>query len=238
MVVKPKRFVAQACLVWGGSEMTIEETLSVFFKSDARSAGLRMLAQEKVFISSSSDLAVHAFVRSSPPAKVELSIEEIESSAISARCNCAQAKRGLLCKHIWATILLAETKAPDFIDGKTTVDLLAQESTPRDLAAKARELESKERAREYRKTQQSRQKQRKQEAKPKVSRESHSPEVEAALAYFAVNGFPMADGISEEVLGQGKRQLSRVFHTDRGGTHEEMVELNSHADTLYRHLRG
>ena len=40
----------------------------------------------------------------------------------------------------------------------------------------------------------------------------------------------------EEILKTAKKQLSRVFHPDKGGSHEEMVTLNANFDVLMEFL--
>ena len=221
--------------------MTNEEVLAPYFKPEARSSGARMLAQEKVFLSGASDLAVRAVVRSSPPTRVELSTLDMESKNIIAQCNCAKGKGSELCKHVWATILCAVDKYADFFFWLLSIaakeeDVPAQ-AEPKPGPVNAYQEAAKGRAAEYRKSQRERQKAWGKKSSP-VKASKYPADVEASLAYFALNGFPMAEGISDEELGQAKRQLSRVFHSDRGGTHEEIVELNSHAETLALYLRG
>ena len=56
--------------------------------------------------------------------------------------------------------------------------------------------------------------------------------IRAAANYFKDNGFPMAPPFDDVAVNQAKRVLSTVFHPDRGGTHEEMLELLGHAKAL------
>ena len=92
---------------------------------------------------------------------------------------------------------------------------------------------AKAKASAYRKEQYQKQKARLKETKI-APRETYSDEVEAALAYFSVNGFLMPAGPDREILTEAKKKLSLVFHPDRGGTHEEATELNHHCTVLSR----
>ncbi len=223
--------------------MSLDDALGSSFKPEIRSSGAKLVAQEKVLLSHGSDLTVQAYIRSSPSYKVQLVAPSIDSDIIIAKCSCPIGKKAQFCKHVWATLLCAEVAAPDFITGKRSIEKAPSEHNPevnnRAAAAKAR-------AGEYRKVQYEKQKARVKEMKRSksgrdaaaVEAKSFPPDVETALAYFTKNGFPMADGLSELELGEGKRKLSRVFHPDRGGTHEEITELNTQWEILIRYLKS
>jgi hypothetical protein len=47
----------------------------------------------------------------------------------------------------------------------------------------------------------------------------------------------MAQGPDEAIATEAKKKLSRVFHPDKGGTTEEMVELNRNCELVLDFLR-
>ena len=49
--------------------------------------------------------------------------------------------------------------------------------------------------------------------------------MDLALKYFSENGFPLGYPADQDELIKAKRILSNVFHPDKGGAHEEMLEL-------------
>lgn len=251
--------------------MDLETTWGNFFKAEVRTSGRKLFAQEKISIGSASDTSVQAFVRATPPFKVNLRSEGIASPGFTAACNCPSAQKGQFCKHIWGTLLGVEAKYPDFLSGKQSIDRPAPEEeseirtdagaptearTDSRSAAKAAAEQAraayqetaKERASLYRKVQYQRLKLR---AKEKKSGRNEAPSggdaparshtfpasVESALSYFSDNGFPMPDGPVEDVLSEAKRKLSRVFHPDKGGSHDEIVELNRNCELLMGYLR-
>ncbi len=216
--------------------MSVEDHLSHFFKPEVRSSGAKLVAQEKISLGGGSDLAVQAFIRSTPPFKVTLTLANIGSDVIHASCSCPLGKKSQFCKHIWATLISGENQFPDFFEGKTSIEKKVNPETSEDLKASAYKEASKIRASEYRKDQYQKQKLKKKEVKVGV-KISYPPDVEAARAYFELNGFPVGDDFSEEELGITKRKLSRLFHPDRGGTHAEIVELNAHCDVLLRYWK-
>jgi hypothetical protein len=215
-----------------------------FFKPEIQSSGNRLFAEDKVSVSSGSDTEIHAYVRASPPLKVHFSSAGIESQSFTAECSCPSARKGRFCKHIWATLLGVEQRYPDFLSAKKSVEQPTAETeaetpTPAGSAREAARL----RASEYRKEQYQKQKSRAKELKqkgrmPKTSPGTHAlpTAVEEALAYFSLNGFPMADGPSEAIINEAKRTLSRVFHPDRGGSHAEITELNRKCELLRKYV--
>ncbi len=242
--------------------MSIEETFGNFFKSDVQSSGSKLFSQEKISIASASDTGVHAYVRVAPPFKVQLASSDIASETFTADCNCPVAKKGRLCKHIWGTLLGVAEKYPDFLSAKTTIEKSSAsparaESVQSDAkAAKIAEATkrkedyaaaAKVRASEYRKDQYQKAKARakgkkgggsREEAAPAKSRLTLPAEVEAACTYFSLNGFPMDPGPSEDIANEAKKKLSRVFHPDKGGSHEEIVELNRNWELIVDYLRA
>lgn len=228
--------------------MSIEVKFGNFFKPEVKSSGRKLFALDKISISNQSDTGVMAYARVTPPFKVTLSSEGIESTSITADCNCPLAKKSRFCKHIWATLLCVDAQFPDFLSEKKEIE---KQSAPEVgdqtlIATKAHSAQARQA--QYRKEQYQKQKaiakekKREQKGTAKNSTKSasriYAPEVELALAYFAQNGFPMLDGPDGEILAEAKKKLSRFFHPDRGGTHEESVELNQHATILSELLRG
>ncbi len=233
--------------------MAIAELFGNFFKSEIKSSGSKLFAEKKISVPSGSDTSIHAYVRATPPLKVRLMAADISTETFTADCNCPVAKKNQFCKHVWATLLCVEEKYPDFLSGKTVIEkgsLALEAPTTRaersEAAATSYREAAKIRAAGYRKEQYEKQKLRAKEWKGQRQkrdtsvdeRASHPPEIRAALAYFSSNGFPMATGPSETLLGEAKRKLSRVFHPDKGGSNDEIVELNRNCELLQRFLQS
>ena len=221
--------------------MSLEEVFGNDFKSEIKSSGAKLLDQDKVSISSGSDTSIQAYVKATPLVKVGLSTEDIGSETFVAQCSCPMAKKSQFCKHIWAVLLCTELKYPDFLSAKKIIEKAATQPESVD----SYQANAKVKAAEYRKDQYQRQKQRAKDLKDKrkgVERPSVAsrfpPAVGDALEYFDKNGFSMPTGPSEEVLSEAKRKLSRVFHPDKGGSNEEVVELNQNCDLLMQFLRS
>jgi hypothetical protein len=231
--------------------MSVEQTFGNLFKPEVKSSGRRLVTQEKISLSSKSETAVQAYVRVAPPFKVTLAAADISSTSFTAACSCPVAKKSRFCKHIWATLLSLEEGYPDFLIGKTEINQFnaAAEAAANPAAEAMAEKKisyqetAKQRAADYRKEQYQKQKTyTKEKKRAQKGREnfsslrSQTPEVETALAYFSLNGFPMPNGPSRDILTEAKRTLSRVFHPDKGGTHEETVELNRNCEILLEFL--
>jgi len=218
--------------------MSIEETFGNLFKPEIKSSGRKLIAQAKISLSTQSDTAIQAYVMS-PPCKVTFSSEDISSHSFTVDCTCSAAKKNRFCKHVWATLLCVQENFPDFLSEKSDIEKAKASSDAQPTKQTAYQENAKQKASDYRKDQYQKQKlrakEKKQERKklenPSATR-SHSSEVEAALAYFSLNGFPMPAGPSQDILIEAKRKLSRIFHPDKGGSHEESVELNSHCEVL------
>jgi hypothetical protein len=224
--------------------MAMEDTFGNSFKPEVRSSGRKLFSGDKVSISSGSDTAIQAYVRVAPPFKVTLSSDEIDSTAINADCSCPVAKKSRFCKHIWATLLATEDRYPDFLIGKTEIDKRSAPLTAAEDKKTTYQETAKQRASDYRKAQYQKQKAHVKDKKNKKegietasSSYDYSPEEEAALAYFTLNGFPMPAGPDKDILAEAKRKLSRIFHPDKGGTHEESVELNQNCEILLRFIK-
>ena len=224
--------------------MNVEDQFSSLFKPELRSSGRKLFSQEKVSISSGSDSAIQAYVRVAPPARVTFSIDDIASTEFTAACNCPVAKKSRFCKHMWATLLSVEEKYPDFLIGKSGINQMDAAATSGDSKPTYQES-ANQRASEYRKEQYQKQKTRtkdqKRERKGLGAKESpqsqYEPDIQEALDYFAVNGFPMIVGPSKEIMTEAKRKLSRFFHPDKGGSHDESVELNKNCEIILDFFR-
>jgi hypothetical protein len=230
--------------------MSVEETFGNYFKPEMKSSGRKLLSFEKISISSQSDTFIQAYVRVAPPFKVTLTAQDIASTNFLAECNCPVAKKSRFCKHVWATLLAVEEKCADFLENKTEINKSESASfgvhaEPAATAKVSYSETAKARASVYRKDQYQKQKARVKDKKRErqglesaQSSSAYTPDVEAALAYFALNGFPMPAGPSREILSEAKRTLSRVFHPDKGGAHEEVVELNAQCEILIHFLQA
>ncbi len=223
---------------------SIEALFGNLFKPEVKSSGRKLIAQEKVSLSAQSDTDIQAYVRVAPPFKVTLTSENIASPSFTADCTCPAAKKNRFCKHIWATLLCAEESCPDFLSNKREINKAEATFSEENQSKPTYQAAAKERASEYRKEQYQKSKLRTQEKKNSqkkresaTSLKSFTPEIEDALAYFLLNGFPMPEGPTLEIITEAKRTLSRVFHPDKGGSHEESVELNRNCEVLLGFLR-
>lgn len=227
--------------------MAVEEQFGDLFKSELRTSGRKLFVQEKVSISSGSETAIQAYVRVAPPARVNFSTEDIASADFTAECNCPVAKKSRFCKHIWATLLSVEEKYPDFLLGKSGINKVEASATPsaNESAKPSYQEAANLRASTYRKEQYQKQKtrakdqkrERKGLGKEAAPQNDYPPEVQAALAYFTDNGFEMPEGPSKDIMTEAKRKLSRFFHPDKGGSHDESVELNKHCEIILAFIR-
>lgn len=226
-----------------------------YFKPESRSAGQALVKKGVVNLARGSDTEVQCYIRGSSPVKVNLSTESIDSTTVFAKCNCAQGKKGQLCKHIWATLNVIVEKNPDFLEAKTEItsaeDSASTTSTAKPqseatiaYAAKRAEYATaqKEKQSAFRKEQYQKQKQKADLKKGKAPKaafvEQHPEEVEAALHYFDTNGFELRGSLDANSISLARKQLARVFHPDKGGNHDEILELNNHADVLLQYCRN
>jgi hypothetical protein len=239
--------------VFLGVDMSIEEAFGNLFKPEMKSSARKLLAQEKISLGSHSDSLVEVYVRVSPAFRVKLSAEGISSPSFTAGCSCPVAQKSRFCKHIWAALLCVEGEFPDFLESKKEMNKVEISASDDHADSRASQKTiyaetAKKRASEYRKDQYQKIKARTKEKKRErmgteksfenaVASASYTPEVEATLTYFSENGFPMPGGPSRDILAEAKRKLSRVFHPDKGGSHEESVELNRHCDILLDFFR-
>ncbi len=210
-----------------------------FFKPEVRKAGRMLFDQGKVSPSKPSDTEVCAYVR--PSCRTKLKSQAVESVILFAECDCASSRKGQFCKHLWAILLSTSEKYPDFLESKrdlqkpAAVESIAQSKvqTPAQEAYKLKQSE-------YRKEQYQKQKARLKNQKQARSQKNvfvvsdFSPHIEAALKFFSENGFELRENMSKDAVGLAKKKLSRVFHPDVGGSHDEILTLNHYTEILLK----
>lgn len=221
--------------------MKSREHWQQFFKPETQTAGDELVDEKNVVLTVTSDTAINGFVRGGGNSKVQFISQSIGAEKFIATCSCSRAAKGVFCKHIWATLLATETKHPDFLDSKSVIELGQPAIKPTTSAFKEKQTEYKnqqsERLRLRNKEMRQAQKALKtKNAKPSKFKVSYSTEVQAALDFFESNGFSLESDLNEESLKEARKVLSRVFHPDKGGTHEESLLLNQHYDTLIEYL--
>lgn len=209
-----------------------------FFKPEVVHRGREEFERQLVSVSAGSDTRIQAYVRATPLIRVNFFSESIASPIFNADCSCSSSARGVLCRHIWATLLQVQKTHPDFLDSKITIE----------KANSGAKVESPQKAKQvaYQKQQYEKQKLRAKEQRQEIKTKKrglaiapkYPEEVVAALKFFEMNGFPMENEIDVEVLKNAKKELAWIFHPDKGGTHLESVDLNSHYDVLIRYLHG
>ena len=216
--------------------MPIEPSLADNFKPEERKRGEDLFAEDVVILSSATDTTVKAMIKMSGAPRLTLNADDVASPRFHAACSCTSFAKGTLCKHLWATLLKLEQRDADFLSGKTDVDLVAREvKSGRTDRQKERYEEHKARAKELRREL----KNKKSGHAPKPRDASIYPEpVTEALAYFKDNGFDMSQDLDLDAVINAKRILSRVFHPDKGGTHDEAVTLNENFEILKEYLNA
>lgn len=231
--------------------MSLEQRFAEYFKPEIQKRGRQDFLKGVVFISTFSDTQVEGLIKAMTPLKVAFRSTDIASPIFTASCTCSMAAKGGYCKHMWAMLLAVEKKHPDFLEYKTAIEKNERSfSAPKPQLSpedEDRAAEYKEKQAEYRRQQYEKQKawakeqrRQKKEKPQKVQesgpREKYSAPVEEALEFFTKNGFKMEDLPSLEVVKLARKHLSRVFHPDKGGTHDEAVVLNRHFETLNRFI--
>ena len=231
------------------------EQFQHFFRPETRSAAEDLISSKALFLKVGTDTQIEATVRGSMPAYVTFRSVSIESSEFKVDCSCKASAKGRFCKHIWATLVVASERQPDFFAMKISIakgDVFSERalanSAARSPEALQRQADFKERQATTRKKNYESQKVRAKalKAKREDSRTSASPRiskstqflptaVQDALKYFELNGIALSLPIDDEELGNAKRILARVFHPDKGGTQDEAIELLRHAEVLSKH---
>ena len=224
------------------------------FKPEIQKQGADLVVKGAVFLPIVGDLRIEGLIRGTTPAKVSMISKSVGGARLEAHCNCVKFAKGQFCKHIWAVVKAVEVRHPDFLEGKTEIDRLEITVDPKatpvrkipgakseaqvSAAEKAKAKQADYRKEQYAK-QKARAKDKKQAAKGAASSSKLAPapaalsrEAEEALQFFKQNGFEFDYPVPLEALRNAKKILSRIFHPDKGGTHDEMLEMNRHFDAL------
>lgn len=215
-----------------------------FFKPEVRSSGRSLSTKAKLTQSRPSDTEVQTYIHGSGNVKVILKSESVSDQSVLADCSCPQFKKGQFCKHIWAALLTCAEKNADFLEEKRDLEINdrpkagVEKKTTSSQKREEFNTALKEKQADYRKQQYQKQKQRLSEQKKmksgRVDVAEYPEQVEKALDYFLKNGFPLRETMSKESIALAKKKLSRVFHPDAGGHHDEIIELNDFAETLMK----
>lgn len=206
------------------------EKLADCFKPEERKRGQDLFDEEKVVVSQASDTNVSGFIKASSAVKVILTSAHVGHSLITSRCSCPVFRRGHLCRHAWAVLLALEERESDFLAQKQNVEV--------ETVVEKEPNKFEERQKEYKKQQYEKQKVRAQELRQKKKNSDkgivnqYPVEVQEALDFFRENGFDFSNSLEQDSLIEARRTLARVFHPDKGGTHEEITLLNKHFTTL------
>jgi hypothetical protein len=223
------------------------KTWEHFFKPEVRSSGRAFVTKGKVSQARPSDTEIQTYVRTSTSFKVTFK-SLMGSDTVAVDCTCPQSKKGQLCKHIWAALLVIEEKNSDFLDYKTELQngSLSNFETVAKPTKNQAQIDSqaafKLKQADYRKQQYQKQKQfakdRKQAKKDSSEVLELPPAVELALQFFLDNGFPLRDSLNKDSISFANKRLARIFHPDLGGSHDEILELNKFADILTKFVKG
>lgn len=221
-----------------------------FFKPEVRHQAESFLAKGKVTSSQLSDTEIQIYVRGTTSFKVVLKSKSIANPILDVSCSCPASMKGQFCKHIWSALLKTQLSHPHFFEGKLQIEKQKNttQATTQKLKISEDQLDKKikyqEKQAEYRKEQYKIQSQRQKEFKKlkqnKTEKEivSIPIQVAAALAYFKLNGFVFDSPYSINEINLAKKKLSRVFHPDVGGSHEEILQLNRNYEILVYHLKS
>jgi uncharacterized Zn finger protein len=225
--------------------MRAEKLWSHFFKPEVRKQGSAYFDSGAVVLQIAADTRVQAFIKGAARIKVSLVADSIASPSFDANCTCPSSQRGQLCKHIWAILLAVDSRSLDFLDSKTEIakgtssQVTSQPARPESASLRARKDTLKTKQAEYRKAQYQKQKQKMKDRKSgMIAREPTSAhpdlpdDVADALRFFLDNGFAFANPITSIEVINARKVLSRIFHPDKGGTHEEALLLNSNYEIL------
>jgi hypothetical protein len=219
-------------------------TWEPYFKSEVRSAGNVFIKKDKVKLTQSSDTQINAYVQASTSLKVVLTSESIESDTILATCNCPKSSKLQLCKHIWAVLKTVIDQQMDFLESKTDIEFKSIDSKEKPafkVTVSASQEAYKQKQADYRKAQYQKQKERAKtfkDAKKKAQQEDssyHPAYILKALDYFETNGFPLKNSLTKEAVSTAKKKLAGIFHPDKDGSHDEILELNQFAEVLLKY---
>ncbi len=205
-----------------------------FFKPEVRKRGADEFAKDWAVLAHSSDTQITAYVQRK--SKVSLASLDIASASLTAQCSCPQSAKKQLCRHIWAVLMAVDLKSPDFLECKTTIEILATAAPTRNQDHKARQSEFRKEQYQKMKQKMKDRKQKAKEAAEPIEKVDYPAPVESALGFFADQGYPVESSLNEETLRRVWKKLSVIFHPDRGGTHQEAVILNENFETLRKFL--
>jgi uncharacterized Zn finger protein len=134
------------------------EPFQHFFKPEVQSAGEVLVSMKAVYLKIGTDTQIDASIKVSTPVQVAFRSASIESAEFSVDCSCKAAAKGQMCKHIWATLLVATEKQPDFFSEKTSLrkgDVFSERSAKKAAStspeATQRQLDYQQRQAEARK---------------------------------------------------------------------------------------
>lgn len=228
--------------------MTAEHVLGPLFKPEVRNAGENLVAKDSVVVKQATDKQVEGYVKSGTSfAKVSFWSGSIAAESFTVDCSCSYAQKGRLCRHVWALLLKASEQFPDFFENKRALEKGSRaEATasgskktekpkyvsPKAAEYKQRQADSRKQAYQVQKARAKALKQESRSGSKSSSKTPVSEKVAAALKYFEANGFPIELPADAEQIQSAKRILSRVFHPDKGGTNDEMLELLRHSKVL------
>ena len=231
--------------------MLIEIIFEKYFKPEIQSSGKKLFTEGKVNLSSKSDTTIDAFVRASPAVKVNLMTKGINNILITGCCTCTAGKKNRFCKHLWAVLMTVEKDFSDYLEFKKEIVLNSNPPEQKSLSQqihieknKLYKLTAQKKAADYKKEQYQKQKNKLKELKSKNSSLNiYSPsyydnDIILALKYFNDNGFDMPQGPDKDILIKAKKELSRIFHPDKGGSHAESVELNNNYELLLKNIKN
>jgi len=212
------------------------ETLAEHFMPEVRKKGEDLFTKDVVTIANASETQASAYIRASGSPRVSLTSEDISSSNVQANCTCSAGKKGRLCKHIWATLLKMQAEEADLLACKTNIEKAeSQQESSASRAFKQRQDDYKQKLKEKNRARNKKIRQQKKQSDSKVTAK-YPEDVEVALAYFAVNGFDLSQPVQLEELNLARKTLARVFHPDKGGSHDEVLVLNQNYDILSVHF--
>lgn len=207
---------------------------SHFFKPEVLKQGARYVESGEVFLKIAGDTQIQAYVKGSSPIKVFFNASSIASPSFEVDCTCSLSTKGQLCKHIWATLLTVEKQHPDFLDSKKEINKVHKGSEERSKKEQLKAKQSDYRKVQYQKQKLKLQKQKLAKKGVKDLDPGYPEHIQNALDYFSENGFSFTTPIDPAELANARKTLSRVFHPDKGGTHDEVLLLNKNYEVLLK----
>lgn len=216
-----------------------------YFKQAVVIRGEELFLRAAPRVSLAGNANIEAQVQDKGRKMVRFAIDSQAPSTVNASCSCWKPGRAQFCLHLWSSLRALETHYPEASASWKELNLKPEED-----AGQAARLEKaqllRSRQADYRKAAYEKSKERNrafsQKIKPAAanssahsansSREKLAEPTQNALKYFSLNGFEFAYPLDLAALNAAKKLLSRVFHPDRGGTHEEMLTLHHHFDVL------